>query len=277
MSNRKRVFLSYCHADIEVASNIERRLRDDSIEVLSSFDLDPGSNIQTNLKYFVESSDIVLLLLSKAYFNSVYSGKELYEFLDESNKRKVTVIPVAIERCNIPWQLKNLNTINLYSNIDSGIELLKRQINVLTHVSFDDFSAKSFEEFTYLLLREYGFKNIKREFHNSDYGIDFIAEAFTKNPFGSTQKETWIVEVKFYRNERFSINTIQQLFEYKRRILPHDSKMLLITNSILTSVAEEYLSDLQKHENTQIEVIDGIKLKKLIAKRKKLINEFLPS
>ena len=277
MSNRKRVFLSYCHADIEVALNIEKRLRDDSIEILSSFDLEPGSIIQTNLKYFVESSDIVLLLLSKAYFNSVYSGKELYEFLDESNKRKVSVIPVAIERCNIPWQLKNLNTINLYNNIDSGIELLKRQINVLTHVSFDNFSAENFKEFTYLLLREYGFKNINRKSHSSGYGIDFVAEAFTKNPFGFTQKETWIVEVKFYRNERFSINTIKQLFEYKRSILPHDSKMLLITNSILTSVAEEYLSDLQEHENTQIEVVDGIKLKKLIAKRKKLINEFLPS
>lgn len=277
MSNRKRVFLSYCHADVEVALNIERRLRDDSIEVLSSFDLDPGSNIQTNLKYFVESSDIVLLLLSKAYFNSIYSGQELNQFLVESNKRKVSVIPVAIERCNIPWRLKNLNTINLYNNIDSGIELLKRQINVLTHVSFDDFSAENFEEFTYLLLKEYGFKNIRREFDSSSYGIDFVAEAFTKNPFGFTQKETWIVEVKFYRNERFSINTIKQLFEYKRSILPHDSKMLLITNSILTSVAEEYLSDLQRNENTQIEVIDGINLKKLIAKRKKLINEFMPS
>lgn len=277
MNNRKRVFLSYCHADIEVALNIARMLHDDSIEVLSSYNLEPGSNIQTNLKYFVESSDIVLLLLSKAYFNSVYSGKELYEFLDESNKRKVSIIPIAIERCNIPWQLKNLNTINLYTNIDSGMELLKRQINVLTHVSFDDFSAENFEEFAYLLLKEYGFRNIRREFHSSDYGIDFVADAFTKNPFGFTQKETWIVEVKFYRNERFSINTIRQLFEYKRSILPHDSKMLLITNSILTSVAEEYLSDLQKHENTQIEVIDGIKLKKLIAKRKKLVNEFLPS
>ncbi|MEL4410266.1 toll/interleukin-1 receptor domain-containing protein [Shewanella algae] len=98
MNNRKRVFLSYCHADIEVALNIERMLHDDSIEVLNSYNLEPGSNIQTNLKYFVESSDIVLLLLSKAYFNSVYSGKELYEFLDESNKRKVSIIPIAIER-----------------------------------------------------------------------------------------------------------------------------------------------------------------------------------
>lgn len=262
---------------MEAALDIEKRLRDDSIEVLSSYDLDPGSNIQTNLKYFVESSDIILLLLSKAYFNSVYSEKELYAFLDESKKRKVSIIPVAIERCSIPWQLKNLNTINVYNNIDSGIETLKRQINVLAHVSFDKFSAEKFEDFTYLLLKEYGFKNIRREFHRSDYGIDFVADAFTKNPFGFTQKETWIVEVKFYRNERFSINTIKQLFEYKRRILPHDSKMLLITNSILTSVAEEYLDDLQKHESTQIEVIDGIKLKKLIAKRIKLINEFLPS
>lgn len=276
MNTRKRVFLSYSHADTETALSIENKLHDDNIEVLGSYNLEPGSNIQANLKYFVESSDIVLLLLSKAYFNSVYSGKELYEFLDESNKRKVSIIPIAIERCNIPWQLKNLNTINLYNNINSGMELLKREINVLTHVSFDDFSAESFEEFAYLLLKEYGFKNIKRKFHSSDYGIDFVADAFTKNPFGFTRKETWIVEVKFYRNERFSINTIKQLFEYKRKILPHDSKMLLITNSILTSVAEDYLSDLQKHENTQIELIDGIKLKKLIAKREKLVGEFFP-
>ena len=277
MSYRKRIFLSYCYADMEVALDIEKRLQDDGIEVLSSYYLDPGSNFQTNLKYVVESSDIILLLLSKAYFNSVYSEKELYAFLDESKKRKVSIVPVAIERCNIPWQLKNFNTVNLYNNIDSGIEILKRQINVLAHVSFDNFSAEEFEEFTYLLLKEYGFKNIRREFNSSDYGIDFVADAFTKNPFGFTQKETWIVEVKFYRNERFSINTIKRLFEYKRSILPHDSKMLLITNSILTSVAEEYLDDLQKHENTQIEVIDGIKLKTLIAKRIKLINEFLPS
>lgn len=277
MSYRKRIFLSYCHADLEVALDIEKRLRDDSIEVLTSYDLDPGSNIQANLKYFVESSDIILLLLSKSYFRSVYSEKELYAFLDESKKRKVSIIPVAIERCNIPWQLKNLNAINLYNNIDSGIEFLKRQINVLAHVSFDNFSSEKFEEFICLLLKEYGFKNIRRESHSIDYGVDFVAEAFTKNPFGFTQKETWIVEVKFYRDERFSINTIKQLYEYKRSILPHDSKMLLITNSILTSVAEEYLSDLQKHENTQIEVIDGIKLKKLISKRIRLINEFLPS
>ncbi len=276
MSYRKRIYISYCQADIEVALDIKKRLYDECIEVLTNYNFEQGSNIQTNLKYFVESSDIILLLLSKSYFHSAYSEKELYTFLDRSKKRKVSIIPVAIERCNIPWQLKNLNTIYFYKNIDAGIEKLKRQINVLEHVSFDKFTAKGFEEFTYLLLKEYGFRNISREFHNSDYGIDFVAEAYTKNPFGFMQKEIWIVEVKFYENERFSINTIKQLFEYKRSILPHDSKMLLITNSILTSVAENYLEDIQKHENTQIEVIDGIKLKKLIAKRIKLINEFMP-
>lgn len=277
MSYRKRIYLSYCHADREVALDIEKRLRDDSIDVLSSYDIDPGSNIQTNLKYLVESSDIILLLLSKAYFQSAYSEKELHTFLDESTKRKISIIPVAIEKCNIPWQVKNFNTIYIYNNIDSGIDKLKRQIHVLAHVSFNNFSAQEFEEFAYVLLKEYGLKNIRREFPNSNYQIDFVADAFTKNPFGFTQKETWIVEVKFYENERFSINTIKQLFEYKRSILPHDSKMLLITNSILTSVAEEYLEDLQKHENTQIEVIDGIKLKKLIAKRIRLINKFMSS
>ena len=117
--------------------------------------------------------------------------------------------------------------------------------------------------------------NIRREKNHPDLGIDFIADNFNKNPFGITRKETWVIEVKFYQNERFSINTIKQLFEYKRNMLPADSKMLLITNSILTSVAEEYLNDIQKMENTQIEVIDGLVLKNLIARRKKLISKFL--
>lgn len=277
MSHRKKIYLSYCHSDREVALDIERRLREDNIEVLSSYDIDPGSNIQSNLRYVVESSDIILLVLSKDYFRSAYSEKELDIFLNESKERKVSIIPVVIERCKIPWQLKNFNAVYLYNSIDDGVEKLKRQIYVISHVSFDDFSASEFEEFTNLLLKEYGFKNIRRNFSSSGYAIDFVADALTKNPFGFTQKETWIVEVKFYKNERFSINTIKQLFEYKRSMLPLDSKMLLITNSILTSVAEEYLGDIQKHENTQIEVIDGIKLKKLISRRKRLINEFLPS
>jgi len=242
---------------------------------VGDYDFDPGSNVLDNLRYLVETSEIVLLLLSKKYVQSAYTDYELQKFLDESQKRKITIIPVVIERCKVPLQLKYYNIIHLYNDFEKGLEKVRRQISTIPQISFSDFTPHSFEEFIHQLLTEYGFINIRREKNSPDFGIDFIAENFTRNPFGMIRKETWVIEVKFYKNERFSINTLKQLFEYKRNILPADSKMLLITNSILTSVAEEYLNDIQKIENTQIEVIDGLVLKNLIARRKKLISKFL--
>ncbi|MBT3258191.1 MAG: TIR domain-containing protein [Deltaproteobacteria bacterium] len=275
MNYKNRVFLSYCSADRETAHLISEKLSTENIKIVGDYDFDPGSNVLDNLRYLVETSEIVLLLLSKKYVQSAYTDYELQKFLDESQKRKITIIPVVIERCKVPLQLKYYNIIHLYNDFEKGLEKVRRQISTIPQISFSDFTPHSFEEFIHQLLTEYGFINIRREKNSPDFGIDFIAENFTRNPFGMIRKETWVIEVKFYKNERFSINTLKQLFEYKRNILPADSKMLLITNSILTSVAEEYLNDIQKIENTQIEVIDGLVLKNLIARRKKLISKFL--
>lgn len=275
MKYKNRVFLSYCFSDREMAHLILEKLSAESIEVVGDFNYEPGSNILDNLRYLVETSEIVLLLLSKDYVKSAYTDYEFKKFLDESQRRKITIIPVVIERCKVPQQLKYYNAIHLYNDFEKGLEKIRHQVSAITQINFSNFTPYSFENFIHQLLIEYGFTNVRREENMPDLGIDFIADNFTKNPFGMTRKETWVIEVKFYQNERFSINTIKQLFEYKRNMLPADSKMLLITNSILTSVAEEYLSDIQKHENTQIEVIDGLALKNLVARRKKLINKFL--
>lgn len=272
--NNPKVFLSYSYKDRKKVDQIARTLQDKGVDIwYDSQDMDIGSNWNEKIRYKIESSDTVILFLSKNFLSSEWSQHELWQFLNESEKRKINIIPVAIEHVKIPSDLSGFLILNLY-NSESAIENLIHKIKTIPEITFDHFTPWNFEKFIGDFLREYSFINIKYQETGSDKGFDFQADFKSKTPFGTTQIQHWLIEVKFYKQERFSINAIQQLLNYKRSLLPADIKILLITNSILTSVAENYLQDFQKIENTQIEVIDGLMLRKLVAKRKRLLDKY---
>jgi HJR/Mrr/RecB family endonuclease len=276
MNKRKRVFLSYSYQDKDKVDLIIDKLLQSGIEVYYDSNLTASNSldIKKNLKYVIETSETVLIVLSKNFLNSEWANYELTNFLNESHKRKITIIPIIVEKSSIPSDLLKYEIINLSTNFDSGLEKIIKKLKVIPEISFDNFSPTEFENLIADLLKEYNFKKIETQHHSKDFGIDIKAEYETKSPFGTIQNEHWIVEVKFYRQDRFSISTIQQLIEYKRQLLPADLKLLLVTNSILTSVVQEYLENFQKIENTQIEVIDGLLLKQLVSKRKRLLDKY---
>lgn len=276
MSNKNRVFLSYSYQDKDKVDLIVEKLVNSGIEVY----LDSNPNIRNssdfirNLRYIIETSEIVLVVLSNNFLNSEWTNHELASFLKEAHKRKVTIIPIIIEKSSIPINLLNYEVINLSNNFESGLEKIIRKLKIIPEISFEHFSPSEFEKLVADLLKEYKFKNIRVQHNSNEFGVDIHAEYQSKSPFGTIRNEHWIVEVKYYKQDRFSVNTIQQLIEFKRNLLPADLKLLLVTNSILTSVVQEYLENFQKIENAQIEIIDGLQLKQLISKRKHLINKY---
>lgn len=276
MNKRKRVFLSYSYQDKDKVDLIIEKLVQSGIEVYFESNLTAKNSvdIKKNLKYIIETSETVLIVLSKSFLNSEWANYELSNFLDESHKRKITIIPIILEKSSVPSDLLKYEIINLSTNFDNGIEKIIKKLKVIPEISFEHFSPSEFENLIADLLKEYNFKKIESQHHSQDFGIDIKAEYETKSPFGTIRNEHWIVEIKFYRQDRFSISTIQQLIDYKRQLLPADLRLLLVTNSILTSVAQEYLEKFQKIENTQIEVIDGLLLKQLISKRKRLFDKY---
>lgn len=271
---KNRVFISYSWNDKEKVIPIVNSLQESGIDIfMDSIDLNVGQDLEKFIRYNIEGSETIIVFFSKEYINSKWAEFELSTAFNELKRRDINIVPVSIDSSPIPEKLRKYHTINLFKS-SKGIERLVQRLNRYKEVTFDDFDYRKFEDLIYDLLKEYKYFNIERPSQTRDVGYDFKAEYKSKSPFGKILNEHWLIEVKFYKKERFSINSIQKLLSYKRQLLPADLKLLLITNSQLTSVAQEYLKDYQKIENTQIEVIDGQFLKNLISNRKRLLDKY---
>ncbi len=275
-NSRNRVFISYNHNDSSVAHRISDALQNENIDVVFDYkDISVGENVFDQIRYMYESSETVMVLLSQSLFGSDYFRFEFPKyFFDEARKRKVNIIPVLVEKCQIPSDFLEYEVINLTNDFNKGLQKIIQKLKIIPELSFDYFSPRDFEELSYDILRAYGFKNIQREQRVNDFGIDFIAESYYKDVFGFPSKEIWMIETKFYREERFSISVLHQIVESFKYINRIDAKILLITNSVLTSVADEFIEDIQRSRNIEIKVLDGTKLKKVVSKRKRLLNKY---
>ncbi|WP_433763724.1 TIR domain-containing protein [Flavobacterium ginsenosidimutans] len=271
----KRVFLSYSLRDKDKAMLLANKLKNTGLEIITEYEnISFGENIFDELKYLLQSNDFVIILLSKALFESSYFKYEFTKnFFQETKKRKISIIPVLIEKCNIPTDFLEYEIINLSSGFDKGLDKLLQRIKTIPEVSFERITPLEFEEIIFDLLQSYGFKNIIRE-DRINRGVDFIAEYFSKNPFGQKRKELWMIESKFYSESRFDIRAIKKIVEQYKYINKNDAKLLLVTNSQINSVLEEYLNDVRRVYCLDIEVIDGLLLKKLIANKKRILNKY---
>lgn len=270
-----KIFISYSFKDKVVADKIIGDLKGANFNVITESDiLKEGENFLYSIKYYYEVSDFILILLSNNLINSNFFQNEFTDaFINETKKRKITVLPVIIEKCNLPSDFLSFEIIDLSRNYDEGIKKIIKKLNLIPNISLFELSPPKFENLIYDLLKAYGFKNIKRQSINDDLGVDFVAEYINKNPFGFKNKETWIFETKYYSQSRVDIKSVQQLQKVIENF-NYPVTAALITNSNLTSVVEEYIQVLKNKFNTEIVVIDGDKLKKLISNRKGIVKKY---
>lgn len=274
MEKKKRVFLSYSFKDKSRVDQIAKELNDNGIDIYKDSSIVAGTSWEREIKYRIETSEIVLIFLSSNFSASSWINNELLATLKEFHKRKITVLLVLLEKTNVPSDLLGFEYINLTGNFESGIDKIVKKLKVIPEITFDTFDPLQFENLVADLLKEYNFKNIERSGSTQDSGIDIIAGYESKNPFGTSYLESWIVQVKFYKQDRFSVSTLQQLISNKSKLSYSGATLLLVTNSILTSAAQEFLEDQKKFDRTRIEVIDGVALKLLISKRKRLLDKY---
>jgi TIR domain/Restriction endonuclease len=270
----RQVFLSYAHADSAVARRIAAKLRGAGLRVqISEWELQPGDSIASRIIEAVSSSDLILVLLSPNSINSRWVQTELNETLSrELQTRAITVIPALVEDCTMPPPLANLVYLDLRSDLEGGIDRLIQQLGIAPDIDFSRLDPQSFESLVADLLRSLGF-SIEHQALSSDSGFDFKASFPTRDPFGARHEDVWLVEVKHYKNQRVSVDAVRQMVSYMT-MLPGAKKGLVVTSAQLTSVAQEVLAELTTNLRTELRVIEGTELKRLLLEHPQLVKRY---
>lgn len=226
----------------------------------------PGQSFQSAIPEPIESSDVVVILLSRAALNAHWVDAETAMALSlESKRRDIDLVPVLLEPCDVPEGLRNRLTVDLSEDGALGVGRLITRLRGVHAIDFKALDSRLFERLVADVLGREGFA-LTSSSHGPDAGYDFA---------GSHGSERWVVEVKHYSQERISVSAIHQVMALLRR--DDEAYALLVTSSQLTSVAQEYLEDTSRWAPARIRVIDGVELKQLIAKYPDLIDKYFAS
>jgi len=275
-----QVFLSYASQDKEFARKIANRIKAHGVRVwLDELELAWGDSIVEKINSAISSSDYIIFLVSPNSVKSEWCRDELTTALARDlTERDVSIMPVLISDLRdseIPIALKNIKWLDLRKNYERNIDLLVKRITNAPKIDFSYMDAKTFEKLACDLLKNLGFTNIQYQAQVGMWRPDIKAEYLLKDPFGVETSEVWLVETKFYKKERASLRSLYQMMNYFLAFPGRYNKILLITNSQLTSAAKDWLFwTFQKEHRVQIRVIEGPELKNLLLGFPRLIQEY---
>ena len=151
LTNKQRLqaLLCYSYGDKLAVRELYRRLQTSSIKPwLDEEELLPGQDWQQEIAKVVRTSDVVIVCLSQYSFTKGNSLQEDIEFVlkvvDERPGEAFLVLPVRLEKCNIPERLKRWQWIDLFE--EQGNERLLRTLNLRADQVFGDYYWKTFQE-----------------------------------------------------------------------------------------------------------------------------------
>ncbi len=104
MTRPVRTFLSYSSRDANLARRLAKDLRAAGVDVwLDQWKLNVGEPIVQSIEQGLDEAEFVIVLLTHASVGSTWVQREWNrKVLDEAKGRRISVIPVRGERCDIP-------------------------------------------------------------------------------------------------------------------------------------------------------------------------------
>lgn len=128
------VFISYSHVDRDFVNNLGIQLSRHKTRVwIDKWELNVGDSITDRIQDAIKGSEAILIVLSKASIESDWCRKELsYGIIRELEEKRVIVLPVLIEDCDIPPFLKDKLYADFRTNFDKGLGTLLDAIAKIT-------------------------------------------------------------------------------------------------------------------------------------------------
>jgi preprotein translocase subunit Sss1 len=117
------IFISYSHVDKEKVNLIAAHMVKKNASVwVDTWELNVGDSIVQRVQDAITDSDALLVILSEASVKSEWCKKELNSgLIRELDEKRVVVLPVLLEDCEIPLFLREKMYADLRKDFDEGI------------------------------------------------------------------------------------------------------------------------------------------------------------
>lgn len=129
------VFISYSHSDAEVVNKLAAHLVKLSANVwVDTWELNVGDSILNRVQDAIQGSSALLVVLSKASVASEWCKKELSAgLMRELEEKRVVVLPVLVEDCEIPIFLREKMYADLRKDFNQGLHSIRDAIAKVTN------------------------------------------------------------------------------------------------------------------------------------------------
>lgn len=126
-----KVFISYIHQDLAFVEKLKTRLGENGVDVwVNDADLKAGDNIIQKIDKALKEADYIIFVLSKVSVNSTIQQLELSATLNNEISREQTyIIPIVIDDCEMPFELKNRFYADFRNSFDEPFGLLLNSLN----------------------------------------------------------------------------------------------------------------------------------------------------
>lgn len=129
------VFISYSHSDGEKVNELAAHLVKNNANVwVDTWELKVGDSIINRIQEAIHESSALLVILSSASVESEWCKKELSAgLIRELDEKRVIVLPVLIEDCEIPLFLRDKKYADLRDDFDRGLHQILDAIAEVTN------------------------------------------------------------------------------------------------------------------------------------------------
>ena len=113
------VFLVHAHSDKAAVHKLYSRLIKDGVHAwLDAENLQPGQDWQREIRKAILNSDVVIVCLSRGFDQQPgYRHEELKIALEKAKlltDNEIFIIPVRLEKCDMPAALRHLHRVDLF-------------------------------------------------------------------------------------------------------------------------------------------------------------------